>query len=129
MTRPSTSRSATIALFFFTLLAAACASGPSGPPPFDPVGSYLYSAGVEGMMVSGTMTIEGSEGAYTGSLQSDMFPAVPINSVMVTGQAVTIEASGPQGVLTLEFEVAEGALTGTWTMAGMTGSFSGSKTN
>ena len=117
------------ALFALVLvLAAACASGPSGPPPFDPVGTYSYSAGMEGMTMSGTMAIEGTEGAYTGSLQSEM-GAVPITSVVVMGQAVTIEGSGPQGPLTLEFVVTDGAFTGTWAMGGMGGAFTGSKTN
>lgn len=129
MIPPATSRRAIVALLLLPLAAAACASRPSGPPPFDPVGSYQYSAGVEGMTMSGTMTIEGAEGAYSGSLRSEMFPAVPINSVVVVGQAVTIEASGPQGPLTLEFVVTDDALMGTWAMGGMTGSFTGTKTN
>ena len=128
MTQPSLSRRALIA-FLPAVLATACASGPSGPPPFDPVGTYDYAASVEGMTMAGTMTIEGAEGAYTGSLRSDMFPAIPINSVMVAGQAVTIEASGPDGPLTLEFVVADGAFVGTWAMGGMSGSFMGSRTN
>lgn len=126
MTSHPISRRALIALF--PVLVAACASGPSGPPPFDPVGTYSYSANLEGMTISGTMTIDGSEGAYTGMLQSDM-GNVPINSVMVVGQAVTIEGSGPDGPLTLEFVVTDGAFTGTWAMGGMGGSFMGSKTN
>lgn len=129
MTQPALSRRAIFASLLLPLVATACASRPSGPPPFDPVGSYSFSADVDGMTMAGTMTIEGAEGAYSGSLQSDMFPPVPINSVMVAGQAVTIEASGPQGPLTLELTVTEGALAGTWTMGGMTGSFMGSKTN
>ena len=126
MTRSAMSRRALFALF--PVLAAACASGPSGPPPFDPVGTYSYSAGMDGMTMSGTMAIEGTEGAYSGSLQSEM-GAVPITSVVVMGQAVTIEGSGPQGPLTLEFVVTDGAFMGTWAMGGMGGSFTGSKTN
>lgn len=111
------------------LLLAGCASAPQGPPPFDPAGTYAYSASVEGMAISGTMTIDGADGAYGGQLLSDMAPPIPINSVVVDGQAVTIEASGPQGPLTIQVTASGSSVEGTWTMAGMNGSFSGTKTN
>lgn len=111
------------------LLLAGCASAPQGPPPFDPAGTYDYSASLEGMVIAGTMTIEGAEGAYGGQMLSDAAPPIPINSVVVEGQAITIEASGPQGPLTIQITASGSSVEGTWTMGGMSGSFSGTKTN
>ncbi len=55
---------ATAVLAFASVaIASACATTPSGPPPFDPVGSYEYTAYFEGQPLPGTMTItEGEEG-------------------------------------------------------------------
>ena len=105
----------------------ACASGPSGPPPFDPVGSYQYTADVDGQAVPGSLTIEEAEDGYTGLIHSDMFPPIPINSVTVVEQVVTIEAAGPNGPLLIEFLVADGVLDGTWAMGEQGGTFSATR--
>ncbi len=110
-------------------LAASCATGPSGPPPFDPVGTYSYSAEVDGQIIPGSMTIEVAGDGYTGQIRSDFFPTIPINAVTVVDQAVTIEASGPDGPLLIEFAAVEGALGGTWAMGEQGGTFSATKTN
>ncbi|MCY4398177.1 MAG: hypothetical protein OXE96_02380 [Gemmatimonadetes bacterium] len=107
----------------------ACASGPSGPPPFDPVGSYSYTADVDGQVVPGSMTVEVAEAGYTGLIHSDMFPPIPINSVTVLDQMVTIEASGPSGPLLIEFVAVEGVLQGTWAMGEQGGTITASKSN
>lgn len=111
------------------LLLAGCASAPQGPPPFDPAGTYDYSASLEGMVISGTMTIDGTDGAYGGRMLSDIAPPIPINSVVVEGQAITIEASGPEGPLTIQLTASGSSVAGTWSMGGMSGSFSGNKTS
>lgn len=110
------------------LLLAGCASAPQGPPPFDPAGTYEYTATVQGMAISGTMTIEGADGAYGGQMLSDISPPIPIDSVVVDGQAVTIGASGPEGPLTIQLTVSGSSVEGTWSMGGMSGAFSGTKT-
>ena len=116
-----------------TLIAAAmaisCATGPSGPPPFDPVGTYSYSAEVDGQIIPGSMTIEAAEDGYTGQIRSDFFPTIPVNAVTVVDQAVTIEASGPDGPLLIEFVAVEGALDGTWAMGEQGGTFTATKMN
>ena len=104
-----------------------CATGPSGPPPFDPAGSYQYTADVDGQAVPGSMTIEEAEDGFTGLIHSDMFPPIPINSVTVVDQTVTIEASGPNGPLLIEFLVADGVLDGTWAMGEQGGTFSATR--
>lgn len=110
-------------------LAASCATGPSGPPPFDPVGTYSYSAEVDGQIVPGSMTVEAAGDGYTGQIMSDFFPTIPINAVTVVDQAVTIEASGPDGPLLIEFVAVEGTLDGTWAMGEQGGTFSATKMN
>ena len=110
-----------------TAILAACASGPSGPPPLDPVGTYMYSANAEGMVVSGSMMIEKNGDGYEGRITSDVMPAIPISGVEVAGQTMTITASGPDGSLVVEMVMSGMAFEGTWAMGGMGGTFSGTK--
>lgn len=106
---------------------AACATAPTGPPPFDPVGTYSYAADVDGQNFPGTMSIEMGEGGYTGSVMSDAFPPLPIQSVEVDGQTVTILVSGPEGPLTIVGTVIENVIEGTWEMGEGSGSFTATK--
>jgi len=111
---------------------AACAGPPPeppAPPPLDPTGSYAFVAEVEGMTMTGTMTIQGTEGAYTGSVAADDgTPPISINGIVVIDRSMTIEASGPMGPLAIEVVVSEdGVVDGTWSMGGMSGGFSATK--
>lgn len=120
----------TIVATFLAVVLTACASVNHGPPPFDPVGTYSYIAEVEGIGdLSGTISIEGSEGAYEGQITNEMGPALAISEVTVAGQNVTISADGPDGPLTIVFLVTDNALSGSWAMGPMGGNFSGTKTN
>lgn len=107
---------------------AACATAPSGPPPFDPAGSYTYVANVDGQDFPGTMTIEMGQDGYTGSVMSDAFPPLPVLSVEVDGQTVTIEVTGPEGLLTIAGTVVDNMIDGTWVMGQGSGSFTATKT-
>lgn len=124
-----TSRHFTTLLLATTL--AACASGPSGPPPYDPVGTYEFIAMVETESLMGTMTIEAAEDGYTGILQavSLPMPPAPINAVEVVDQTVTILADGPDGPLTIALTVTETGLEGTWAMGNETGAFTATRSN
>lgn len=132
MTRPIPAHRATIANAALALLglasASACATTPAGPPPFDPVGSYEYTAFFEGQALPGTMTIEEGYEGYEGTILSDAFPPVPILSVTVDGQAGTIEAVGPGGPLLIEFTVTDDMMQGTWTMGVQRGEFTATRT-
>lgn len=110
-------------------LAAACASGPSGPPPFDPVGTYDFSADLNGEALTGTMVIEATGEGYTGELATPMLPIppAPINSVQVVDQTVTIEADGPEGLLLIELVVTDTGLEGTWAMGEGSGIFTATR--
>lgn len=112
-------------------LAAACATGPSGPPPFDPVGSYDFTADLNGEALTGTMIIEATGDGYTGELATPMLPIppAPINSVEVVDQKVTIEADGPEGLLLIELVVTDTVLEGTWAMGEGTGVFTATRSN
>lgn len=117
---------------FLAFALVACAGPPPeppAPPPLDPTGSYAFTAEVEGMVMTGTLTIEGAEGAYTGTLTSDDgTPPISISSVVVVDQSMTIEASGPMGPLSIEVVVsADGVADGSWSMGGMSGGFSATK--
>ena len=111
-----------------TAALAACATAPAGPPPFDPVGSYTYAADVDGQNFPGTLTIEQGEDGYTGSVMSDMFPPLPILSVVVEDQTITIEVTGPEGLLTIVGTALENTIEGTWAMGEGSGAFTATKT-
>ena len=125
-----TSRQPTLTLAAMTLLAA-CASGPSGPPPYDPVGTYEFTAVAEGQTITGTMTIEAEVDGYTGILRAVTIPMppAPIASVEVVDQTVTILADGPEGPLTIALTVTETGLEGTWAMGEVTGTFAATRSN
>ena len=114
-----------------SVLAAACATGPSGPPPFDPVGTYDFATSMDGEDITGTMIIEATGDGYTGELSTPMLPIppAPINSVEVVDQTVTIEADGPEGLLLIELVVTDTALEGTWAMGEGSGVFTATRSN
>ena len=127
MTRATRFACATVSLAGL-IAASACATTPAGPPPFDPAGSYEYTAYLEGQPLSGTMTIEEVEEGYEGTVLSAAFPPIPITSVTVEGQAGTIEAVGPGGPLFVEFTVVDGVMQGMWTMGEQSGQFTATRT-
>lgn len=108
---------------------AACATVPAGPPPFDPIGSYTYTAHMEGQPLPGTMTIAQGEDGYEGTIRSDVFPPISITSVVVEGQTGVIEAAGPAGLIVIEFVATEAMIEGTWAMGEEGGGFSATRIN
>ena len=113
--------------FLAATAVAACATAPAGPPPFDPVGSYTYAAGVNEQILPGTMTIQRGDDGYTGSVTSDAFPPLAILSVEVEDQTVTIEVAGPEGRLLIVGTVSGDTIEGTWAMGEGTGTFTATK--
>ena len=76
-------------------IATACSSGPPAPPPpppFTPAGVFDVSFDAMGQQISGTMTIEGTDGAYTGSLTTDL-GSLALTDFAVDGMAVTFSGS------------------------------------
>ena len=111
-------------------LVSACAGGPPpeppGPPPLDPVGVYDCAVFAEGMELAATLTITGEEGAYSGSIQTDMGPG-QVSDIVVDGQNMTFIVD--TGDMTVWFAVVFDGdkFTGEFDAGGMGGSISGTK--
>jgi hypothetical protein len=85
------------ALLPLTLFLAACAgtgepAPPPGPPPLNLVGVYECTMSGEGQELPMTMTFSGSEGAYTGSIDTEMGGAT-MEDIAVDGNLVTFWVS------------------------------------
>ena len=94
--------------FTLVLMLAACSSGPPEPPPpppFTPVGVFDVTFDAMGQQMTGTITIEEMDGAYTGNLTTDL-GTVALSTFAVDGMAVTFEGVTPQFTLafTLTYE-------------------------
>jgi len=80
------------------LFLAACSGGPPpeppAPPPLDPVGVYDCWLDVDGMELGATLTISGTPGAYTGTVDSEMGSA-PVSDVAVDGMEMTFAVDTP----------------------------------
>ena len=117
-------------LFPLVALLAACAGGPPpeppGPPPLDPVGTYDCYLDVEGQALDAVLTITGEEGAYGGSVSSDM-GSMPVSDVTIDGQTMSFVVDSPD--MTVFFNVVfEGAdFSGEFDAGGMGGFVSGKK--
>jgi hypothetical protein len=91
--------------FTLVLMVAACSSGPPEPPPpppFTAAGVFDVSFDAMGQQMAGTITIEEMDGAYSGSLTTDL-GAVPLSDFMVDGMAVTFQGVTPD--ITIGFKV------------------------
>jgi hypothetical protein len=130
------------------LLLAACASSPreavpATPPPIpeprpaqrapaapvlNPVGEFDFSSATpDGTPVSGTITISGSPGAYTGSIDAGAHGTFPIKSVVVSGQTLTINAEHPEGPLDVRLTFVADDFTGSWQLGTDTGEMVGKR--
>lgn len=125
------------------LLLAGCASSsravPDTPPAIpetrvatapvlNPVGAFEFSTMTpDGTPVSGTVTITGTPGAYTGSIDAGREGIFPIKAVAVSGQTLTINAEHPQGPLDLRLTFVADDFTGSWQLGPDTGELKGKR--
>jgi len=109
------------------VLAGACASAPSGPPPLNAVGVFDFGTEVDGNQVAGTIEIVRSGTSYGGTLSTSMAEQVPVTSVVVEGQTMTLVANTPDGPATLMLIFEGDDFSGTWEFAGMSGVLAGSR--
>ena len=124
------------------VIAAACASSeetvtttptpqPAAAKPaavvVDPVGTYEFSTLVDGQTVTGTLTIAGTPGAYTGRIVTNMFPEIPITAARVEDKTVIATGSMPDGELTLRMLMDGMNFTGNWQLGEDSGEFNGKK--
>ena len=103
------------------LTVAACSSGPPAPPPpppFTPAGVFDVSFDAMGQPVSGTMTIEEMDGAYTGSITTD-FGTVALTDFAVDGTAVTFSGSFAQFALAFDVNYEGDGFAGEISIGGM----------
>lgn len=123
------------------LLFAACASSsravPEAPPSIpetrvaaapvlNPVGDFEFSTMTpDGTPVNGTISIKGSPGAYTGSVDAAAQGIFPIKTVVVSGQTLTINAEHPQGPIDLRLTFVADDFTGSWQLGTDTGEMTG----
>jgi len=113
------------------LFLAACASNPapSVPAPLNPVGYFEFATDIEGESVTGSLEIRQAEGGgYTGTLTASAAPEpLPIRSVTVEGQTLTVVADTPDGPVTAVLTFTGDTFTGPWSYAGMSGTMAGKR--
>jgi hypothetical protein len=97
-------------------LVSMSAAQPRPATTFDPVGKWTYSTvNEEGAAISGTMTITGKPGAYTGTIQGEGDP-LPITDVFTSPSGMALFATLPDGsVAVVKVETgADGKLKCVW---------------
>ena len=106
---------------------ASPAPAPTPPSAASAAGVYDFRTSVQGMEVTGVVTVTMTNGTAGGTISTSATPDVPIRSVTVDGQTVTVSADSPDGDVTLAFVMSGQDFTGTWWYGGQSGSLSGRK--
>ena len=101
-------------------------AAPEMPPTLDPVGVYDYATELEGQPLSGTFTITGEPGAYTGSISSDM-GIIPLRNIEVDGLDLSFVGDLPDVTVFFTMTFEGNSFKGEWDAGGMIGSMSGTK--
>ncbi len=123
------------ALLAMVLAIAACSQTTGGAvstpepepePTLDPVGTYDFMTDVEGQTITGTMTITGSPGAYSGSITSDM-GAISLRNIVIDGMDLTFVGDSPDFTVAFALTFSGDSFTGEWDAGGLVGFISGSK--
>ena len=140
-------RMRTLSALVATLALAACAQSPQASPTTQPApaatpsprttppptpaataaGVYDFSTVVQGQEVTGTVTITGSPGSYGGSIVTTATPEIPIKSVTMEGQSITVTADTPDGEVVFQMAMEGMDFSGSWSYAGMAGTMRGRK--
>lgn len=120
-----------VPLLFIAALAtaAACTSGgPGVPAPLrSPAGIYDFTTDVQGQTISGTVEITGTEGNYAGWVRTTITEPIPIRSVTVTQDTMTVVAQAPDAPVTMIFTFQGNDFVADWEYAGQAGVARGSK--
>ena len=100
---------------------------PPAEPTFNPVGVYDFTTAVEGQTVTGTLTLSGAPGAYSGSMTSDI-GGMTVRNISVDGMEVSFVGDMPEATVyfVLVFED-ESSFSGEWDAEGMVGYLTGTK--
>lgn len=107
------------------LIVASCTPPePPAPPPLDPTGTFTVSIDAQGTPVGGVLTIRGTAGAYTGSIDTDMGGAA-LADILVEGNQVTFSVPDAGVYFSVLFE--GGGFTGSFDGAMGTGTIRGTR--
>jgi hypothetical protein len=126
------------------VLLAACASSPrqsvpdappsipetrvTATPAVNPAGEFEWSSALpDGTPITGVVTIAGSAGAYTGSINAGEHGTFPIKNVVVNGQTMVINADHPDGPLEVRLTFVANEFTGSWHLGADTGEMVGKR--
>lgn len=97
-------------------------------PVLNPVGVLEWSSALpDGTPLKGTVTISGSPGAYTGSIDAGEVGIFPIKNVVVIDQTVVINADHPDGPLDLRLTFVGNDFNGSWQLGADTGQMVGKR--
>lgn len=123
------------------LALVACASSPRGVPEsppqipepstqvataaVDPVGEFEYSTMTPDGSLTGTITIRGTPGNYTGTIDGGAMGMFPVKGVTVSGQTMTIASEHPEGPLEVRLAFVGDEFTGSWHLGTQSGEMTG----
>jgi hypothetical protein len=115
-------------------------AGPDKPPPaattatdttkdIDPVGTYTVYLTAQGNAMTTTTRIEKKDdGTYTGTVNGDGIPPLPVTSVTVTKNKVRLSLTAPDGSEAIIEMIVKGEdITGQWWMANDGSTITGKK--
>ncbi|WP_331054906.1 hypothetical protein [Longimicrobium sp.] len=134
-----TSIARSAAAVLMTAALSACATAPAaettpsttaGSPAaaFDAAGTYDFNTQVGGQSVDGVVRLaRNANGGWGGSVSSPVTGEMPVRAVAVEGNRVRVTASGNQGDLVLNLDVAGTRVSGNWSYAGQGGALTGSR--
>jgi hypothetical protein len=113
---------------------AAAQTGGTPPPAdtaaaVDPVGTYVIYLTAQGNAMTLIHKIEKkADGTFGGSVTGEGIPALPINSVKVTGKTMRVSVTAPDGTEAIMTMVLDGdQVTGEWSMNGDGSKLTGKK--
>jgi hypothetical protein len=126
------------------LVLAACASSPreavpeapptipetrvETTPALNPVGDFEFSTMTpDGTQIRGVITIRGTPGNYTGSIDATPVGVFPVKGATVAGQTLTIASQHPEGPLELRLTFVGDAFTGSWHLGDQSGELAGKR--
>lgn len=127
-----------VALLLVGFVVAACSQSyggtastspdPTPPPPavLDPVGAFDFQTEAMGAPITGTFTISGTPGSYSGRMTTDM-GAFAMSDIAVDGQELSFVGDSPDVVVLVMLVFDGDSFTGGWDAEGMSGAITGTR--
>ena len=109
---------------------AAPATPADSTKDIDATGTYTVYLTAQGNAMTTTTRIDKKpDGTYTGTVNGDGIPPLPVNSVTVTGNRVKLSVTAPDGTEAIIDMIVKGEdITGSWSMANDGSAITGKKT-